>query len=119
MVKPTGPTNYELVQLLEVLKTKAQNNNFWRRVAEDLQKPSRQRREVNLYKINEQARKGEIILVPGKVLSLGELDKSVVVAAVNFSSQAREKILQAKGKTLSITELLQQNPEAKKVRIMG
>jgi len=119
MVKPTGPTNYQLVQLLSALEAKARASNFWRRVADDLKKPTRQRREVNVYKINQQAQKGETILVPGKVLSVGTLDKKVDVAAWNFSEGARKKIQEAKGKTLTISELLKLNPEGKNVRILG
>ena len=119
MVKPTGPTNYQLVQLLKELESKARESGFWRRVVEDLKKPTRQRREVNVYKINQQTQKGETVLVPGKVLSVGILDKKVDVAALNFSAHARRKIQEAKGKALSIPELLKQNPEGKNIRILG
>ena len=59
------------------------------------------------------------MIVPGKVLSVGELTKKVDVAALNFSSEARRKITQAKGKVLSISELLHKNPDGKNVRILG
>ena len=119
MTKRTGPSNYQLQHLLQELGPKAQENNFWKRIVEDLQKPTRQRREVNVYKIDKYSRDGETVLVPGKVLSVGELTKKVDVAALNFSSEARRKITQAKGKVLSISELLHKNPEGKKVRILG
>lgn len=119
MVKRTGPTNYQLQELLSQLESKAIENNLWKRVMKDLKKPSRQRSSINVYKINKFAREGETILVPGKVLSLGDLDKKVDVAAVNFSAEARSKIIAAKGKTFTIKELLQQNPDGKKVRILG
>lgn len=118
-MKRTGPSNYQLNLLLTELETKAQNNRFWHRVAEDLRKPTRQRRIVNLYKINQFARDGETIVVPGKVLSLGEIHKKVNVAAITFSQEAKRKILDAKGKTFSIKELLVHNPDGKKVRILG
>jgi len=41
------------------------------------------------------------------------------VAALLFSAEAKKKIEAAKGKVLSISELLQQNPEGKNVRILG
>ena len=119
MVKRTGPTNYQVQLLLEQLKSNALKSRFWKRVVKDLNKPSRQRRIVNLYKIEQYAQDGETILVPGKVLSVGEINKKVEVAALNFSEEAKEKILAAKGKTLSISELLTKNPEGKKVRILG
>ncbi|MFH1275931.1 MAG: 50S ribosomal protein L18e [Candidatus Woesearchaeota archaeon] len=114
-----GTTNYQIIELLKELELKARESNFWRRVVKDLKKPSRQRREINLYKINKYAKDGETVLVPGKVLSVGEISKKIDVAALNFSTQAAKKIMDAKGKTLSIKELLQQNPEGKKVRILG
>ncbi len=119
MVKRTGPTNYQLQQLLAELEVHARKSDFWRRVVEDLKKPTRQRREVNVYKINEYAQDGETILVPGKVLSVGDLTKKVDVAALNFSADARRKITDAKGKVLSVKQLLEQNPQGKKVRILG
>jgi large subunit ribosomal protein L18e len=53
------------------------------------------------------------------VLSVGELSKKVEVAALNFSEEAKQKVLAAKGKTLTISELFHKNPEGKKVRILG
>ena len=112
-------SNYQLQQLLLELEVKAIESNFWKRVVKDLNKSSRQRRTINIYKIDRYAREGETILVPGKVLSVGNLTKKVVVAALNFSDQAKDKINHAKGTTLTIQQLLQQNPDGKKVRILG
>lgn len=115
----TGPTNFQLQQLLLDLESRSGQSLLWKRVLEDLNKPSRQRRMVNVYKINKYAQEGETVLVPGKVLSMGEITKKVQVAAVNFSSEARKKIEQAHGTVLTIQELIQQNPQGKKVRILG
>jgi len=119
MTKRTGPTNYQVKQLLVELESKAISNKFWKRIADDLKKPTRQKRVVNLYKIEKYARDGETIVVPGKVLSVGELSKKVDVAALNFSAEAKQKITAAKGKIFTIKELLENNPEGKKVRILG
>ncbi len=114
-----GTTNYELIELLKALEPKVVESPFWRRVKKDLTRSSRQRRSVNVYKIDKYAREGETVLVPGKVLSLGEMSKKVDVAAFNFSAEAKKKIEQANGKIMTIKELLQQNPDGKKVRILG
>ncbi len=114
----TGPTNYQLRLLLNDLQGKARESRLWRRVMEDLQKPSRQRRTVNVYKIEKYAEEGETVVVPGKVLSVGELKKNVAVAAFTFSEEARRKI-NAAGKALTIKELLDKNPQGKGVRILG
>ena len=114
-----NPTNYQMQLLLQELEPKVKDSRFWRRIVKDLKKPSRQRRIVNLYKINKYVKEGETIIVPGKVLSVGDLNKKVDIAALNFSSGAKEKIIEAKGKAMTIKELLQINPEGKKVRILG
>lgn len=119
MTVRTGPTNHQLQLLLKELETKARVSPFWKRIMHDLQKPTRQRRIVNVYKIEKFAREGETVVVPGKVLSMGDLNKKVTVAALTFSEEASRKIHEAKGTVLSIQELLQKNPEAKKVRILG
>lgn len=91
---------------------------LWKRVAEDLEKPSRQRRSVNIFKIDANADDGDILIVPGKVLGEGDLTKKVTVAAFSFSNQAAEKIGK-NGKVMTITELIKSNPKASKVRILG
>lgn len=120
MVKRTGPTNYQLRLLIEELEKKYLDNGvkLWKRLAHDLKKPTRQRRIVNVYKIDKWAREGETVVVPGKVLNVGELNKKIDVAAFSFSEAAKEKIKKI-GKAMSITELMDKNPEGKKVRILG
>ena len=109
------------MQLIESLKTAAISKNvpLWKRIATELEKPSRSKREVNVYKIEQVARDGEIIIVPGKVLGSGELSKKITVAALSFSESARNKIIAHKGEALTINELLTKNPQGSKVRIMG
>ena len=119
MVKRTGPSNYQVQLLLAELEPKAKASKFWKRILLDLNKPTRQRRVVNLYKIDKAARNGEMIVVPGKVLSEGTISKQVEVAAMSFSEQAKQKIEAAQGKVYSIKELLQKNPDGKNVRILG
>lgn len=120
MVKRTGPTNYQLKLLIEELEKKYLESKvkLWGRLAKDLKKPTRQRRIVNIYKIEKGAREGETVVVPGKVLNLGELNKKVKVAAFSFSKAAEEKIRKV-GEVMSIEELMKKNPEGKKVRILG
>jgi large subunit ribosomal protein L18e len=114
-----GATNFQVQEVLTVLESKALESKFWKRVFKDLKKSSRQRKEVNIYKIDKYAKEGETLFIPGKVLSVGNLTKKVDVAAVNFSKEAEKKIKQAEGKVLTIKELIESNPEGKNVRILG
>ncbi|MBW3004073.1 50S ribosomal protein L18e [Candidatus Woesearchaeota archaeon] len=112
-----GPTNLELKNLILDLKKK--ESKLWKRIVKDLQKPSRIRRKVNIYKINKYTRPDETALVPGKVLSLGNIDKKITIAALSFSDAAVKKITAAGAKPITINQLFRQNPEGKKVRIIG
>lgn len=113
----TGPENPELRNLIRELKL--QNASLWKRIAYDLEKPTRKRREVNVSRINKYINDNEIAVVPGKVLGAGEIKKSVIVAAWQFSEQAKEKILKAKGSCITIQELLKKKPKLSQVRIIG
>ncbi len=117
----TGPTNVYLQSLIQELKKASaiQKVGLWVRIADDLSASTRQRRVVNLSRINRYTKVNETVVVPGKVLGSGNLDHSVVVAAWNFSSDAKAQIEKAKGKCLSIADLIKQNPKGKDVRIIG
>jgi len=116
----TNTTNPQLMDLIHELKKKSIEHNvkIWKRIALDLERPSRIRRIVNLYKINKNTKKDEIIVVPGKVLAVGELDHAVTVAAFNFSNSALDKINKV-GKAVSMRELIKENPKGKRIRIIG
>ena len=119
-MKPTGPVNSILAGLIKELRKKANEHNMaiWKRIAEDLSKPTRQRRVVNLYKINKFTKENETVIVPGKVLAVGELDHNVTVAAFTFSEAAFDKINKV-GKAIPINELLKETPKDKRIRILG
>ncbi len=113
-------TNIQLEALIQELKkvSSKENVNIWKAIALDLQKPTRQRGVVNLSKISLTANDNETIVVPGKVLATGELNRKVTVAAFKFSKEAEKKISKS-GKAITIMELLKENPKGKNTRIMG
>jgi len=119
-VKRTGPTNFELRRLAHELRkaSRLYNAPAWRYVAELLLRPTRRRVVVNLSKINRYARDGEVVVVPGKVLGAGILEKPVTVAAYAFSREALRKIKAAGGRALTIKQLLEENKTARGVRIL-
>ena len=61
----------------------------------------------------------ETALIPGKVLSSGDLTKKLTIAAWTFSDKAEEKIKKAGGKSISIEDLMKNNPDGKNIRILG
>lgn len=119
MAKRTGPTNPALRELILELKkeSNSQKTPLWQKIAQDLEKPTRQRRIVNISKINRTTKPNETIVVPGKVLGSGILNHSLTIAAFSFSDSAKQTIMSAKGKCLTIQELIKQNP--KTIKIIG
>lgn len=111
-------TNLQTRKLIAALKKEGQKVKLWKRLAEELERPTRQMPSVNLVKLAKYVRDGETALVPGKVLSVGTLGKKMTVAAFQFSHAAEEKIRAVKGEVLSIEELLQKNPKGNNVRIL-
>jgi large subunit ribosomal protein L18e len=112
--------NQHTQALIQTLKRTSidQQVPLWKRVAEDLEKPTRQRRIVNIFKIDAHAEDGDTVIVPGKVLGEGDLTKKITVVALSFSDEARSKIIKS-GKVMTIQELVTSNPKAAKVKILG
>jgi large subunit ribosomal protein L18e len=96
----------------------AKKNEAWVGVAGILSGPRRKRICINLEQINKHSKAGEILVIPGKVLSQGEIDKKIKVVAFNFSEKAKEKLLTAKCETLDILEEIKSNPSAKGIKII-
>ena len=112
--------NNELSGLISDLKKLSieKNVKIWKSIAEDLEKPTRRRRVINIYKLDKNTKDKDVVIVPGKVLGTGSLGHAVDVAAFSFSDDAEKKI-SAKGKALSIRDIMKNNPEGKNLRIMG
>jgi large subunit ribosomal protein L18e len=91
---------------------------IWSYVAELLERPARSRVEVNLSKLNRLAADGDVVLVPGKLLGAGRLDKKVVVAAAYASRAAVEAVLRAGGEVVAIPELVKRNPKGGNVKVV-
>ncbi|WP_222918648.1 50S ribosomal protein L18e [Natrinema sp. SYSU A 869] len=115
----SSKTNPRLNDLIAELKSTSRETDadVWRDVADRLEKPRRTHAEVNLGRIERYAREEETVVVPGKVLGSGALQKNVTVAAVNFSSSAETKIDQV-GETVPLEEVLENNPEGSNVRVI-
>jgi len=120
-MKRTGPTNPLLQDLIGELKKRSneQSVNLWKRIASDLERPTRNRRAVNLSRINRYTKENEIIVVPGKVLGSGMLNHKLTISAYQFSEQAKDKIEKANAKIIPLLELSKDKPNGKKIRIIG
>ncbi|MGC9133032.1 MAG: 50S ribosomal protein L18e [Nanopusillaceae archaeon] len=120
MVKRTGPTNIYLRKLIHMLKKEGRKNNanIWIYVAELLNKPTRKRIEVNLGKLQKYTKDGDVIVIPGKLLASGILNKKITIAVWRYSQSAKEKVEKVGSKIISIEELVKANPKGTNVKII-
>lgn len=121
MPAPTGPTNPLLSKQIEDLRAMGfkEKNDFMLKLADELAKPERIRREVDVSRIERFVEAGETVVVPGKLLADGILTKKVTVAAWSASTAAKEKVEKAGGKVITIAELIKKNPKGNGVKIIG
>ena len=93
-------------------------NDAWNEVGKLISNSKRNRIIMNLDEINKLAKDNETIIVPGKVLSQGEINKKIKLVALGFSESAREKLSKAKIESFSINEEIKKNPKLQGVRIL-
>jgi len=120
-MKRTGPTNPLLKNVIMELKKRSneQSVNLWKRIAKDLEKSTRQRRIVNLSRINRYTKENDTIIVPGKVLASGYLNHKLTISAYQYSDQAKNKIEKAGARIIPLLEISKEKPNGKKIRIIG
>lgn len=107
-------TNSELVETI----IKGKKNEKWMKVISIISGPRRKRKEMNLEEIDKNVKEGEKIIVPGKVLSSGKINKKIKISALSFSEKAREKLLKAGCEVKTILEEIKSNPSVEGVRIL-
>ena len=108
-----GTTNLNLKELIKELKKT--NKPFYKKIAYELEKPSRQRAAVNLEKIEKYTKNGETIVVPGKVLGVGSLSHKITIAALQFSDSVKKE---KNAKLITIKELIKMYPEGSGIKII-
>lgn len=113
--RATGPSNYYNRKLIRDLwKTK---KRIWKKVSKKLSGPKKNRVEANLYRINKKTKDNDVIVIPGKVLGVGELEHKLTIACLDCSKAAKKKIENSGSKIISIEELMELNPEGKNVKV--
>jgi len=107
-------TNSKLVDTI----IEAKKRPGWIAIADILAGPRKNHRNRNLEEINKNSKEKDIVAIPGKVLSQGQIDKKIKIVALEFSKNAREKLKTAGCEVSYISEELKKNPEAKGVKIL-
>jgi large subunit ribosomal protein L18e len=105
--------NKQLTNLVSEMRKLAieQKVDFWKKIAKELEKPTRMKREVNTRKIAKVVNEGEVAVVPGKVLGSDKVNNEIAAYQASESAKANNKIM-------TFEELMKKNPKAEKCRIV-
>jgi large subunit ribosomal protein L18e len=90
----------------------------WTLVAAIMSGPRTGKIQINLDKLSDEVKDGESVVIPGKVLSEGEMNRKAKIIALNFSERAKEKLLKAKCEISNIIEEIKKNPDARGIKIL-
>ena len=111
--KTSRKTDLKLVETIKL----ARKNASWLKLAHILSSPTRLQASINLSQIDTNAKAGDTIVIPGKVLSQGELTKKVRICALSFSQSALEKMKKTKSEAVTILEEIKKNPKADGIKV--
>jgi len=104
-------TNPEVVETIELAK----KNNLLE-IAKRLSSPKSNYINLNLEELNQL--KEDKILVPGKVLGNGEIERKIKIIALGFSQSAKEKLKKAGCEIKTIMQEIKDNPKLEGVKLI-
>jgi len=107
-------TNSSLVETIQL----ALKNKNWEKIAKILSSSTRNYSSINLSEIEKQTKAGDTVVIPGKVLSLGDLTKKVRICALSISKTAEEKLKSSKSEFVYISEEIKKNPKAEGLKVL-
>ncbi|MEM0439987.1 MAG: 50S ribosomal protein L18e [Candidatus Caldarchaeum sp.] len=101
------------------IRRNAPKTAFRERLLREIKRSKRNRRVVNLSRIQRHAEDNDVVFVPGKVLGSGVFTKKITVGAFSFSESAIKKITAAGGRALLVQDFLKEFPRGSEVTIIG
>ncbi len=103
--------NQEIVETIELAK-----KNGLLSLGKKLSGPKRLYNKVNISVINKV--KDEKVLIIGKVLGQGDINKKIKIIALSFSKQAKDKLKKADCEIKTIKQEIESNPKLDGVQIL-
>ena len=91
---------------------------IWRRVSEILSKPTRNRPEINIYRLNRLTKENDIVVVPGKILGAGTMDHPITISSLMISELALQKLTESKSNHMSIDQMMKKYKTGSNIKIL-
>ena len=104
-----GIENIEINRTVNALNKLGKTKKIWKRSAELLSKPTKSRISINISKLNKLYKEDMVLIVPGKVLGSGIIEKKISVVAMYYSESAMKKIIAMKGNAYTFDDIIKGN----------
>ena len=113
--------NMATIQMARALKKDSRTNKapIWARLAELALKPSSAKRVINVNRVAQLTKDGDMVAFPGKVLGTGNISHKITLFAFSVSNTAAKKIIMSGGKILDQNDAVGQNPSGTGVVLLG
>ena len=98
---------------------KRSGSPIWKCIEKKFKNSRSNRSEVNVSKLDNITKEGDIVIVPGKVLGSGIINHKIILSSFSISVTAMKKVIDCGGEVITINELVEQYPDGKGVRIIG
>lgn len=98
---------------------KKSESAIWKYIEKKFESSRSNRSEVNVSKLDNITKEGDIVIVPGKVLGSGIINHKIILSSFSISVTAMKKVIDCGGEVITINELVEQYPDGKGVRIIG
>ncbi|HJS65558.1 MAG TPA: 50S ribosomal protein L18e [Nitrososphaeraceae archaeon] len=98
---------------------KRSGSPIWKSIEKKFKSSRSNRSEVNVSKLDNITKEGDIVIVPGKVLGSGIINHKIILSSFSISVAAMKKVIDCGGEVITINELVKQYPDGKGVRIIG
>ena len=98
---------------------KKNESAIWKSIEKKFESSRSNRSEVNVSKLDNITKEGDIVIVPGKVLGSGIINHKIILSSFSISVAAMKKVIDCGGEVITINELVEQYPDGKGVRIIG
>lgn len=115
-----GPESLRLKKLVALLEKTGRKRKarVWIEAARLVAKPSRKKRTITLARLSNVTKDGEAVAVISKILSDGELNRSISLGFVSASKPALKKLGKLGTEALPLEEFVAKNPEGKKIKLI-
>jgi large subunit ribosomal protein L18e len=90
----------------------------WFKLSKMLSQATRKHSAVNLSVIDRQTSMGDTILVPGRVLGVGEITKKIRICSFGISAEALERLKKTRSEWIHVLDEIKKNPKAEGLKII-